>query len=102
MLLDPYLVLGRWVWFFVTLLNAKSGKLDSTLSKAPLKACHTRSRIEPSENDLVAALRSMVNAKAVEPDELPAKFLKLRLNPGPTVLQEFHWGVKLVWHKRKV
>ena len=28
--------------------------------------------------------------------------LKLGLNHDPTVLREFHWEVKLVWHQRKV
>ena len=40
----------------------------------------------------------MANVKVVGPDELLVELLKLRLNHYPTVLQEFHTVIKLVWH----
>ena len=44
----------------------------------------------------------MANAKAVEPDELPVELLKLGIKHDPTVLQEFHRVIKLVWSQREV
>ena len=61
-------------------------------------ACHIRSRDRTDRNKLMGALRSMANVKVVGPDELLVELLKLRLNHHPTVLQEFHTVIKLVWH----
>ena len=58
--------------------------------------------VEPTKNEDIAALRSMANAKAVEPDELPVGLLKLRSNHDLTVLRGFPQMIKLVWHQRKV
>ena len=44
----------------------------------------------------------MANAKAVGPDELLVELLKLGTNHDPTLLREFHWVIKLVWHQREV
>ena len=99
MLRNPGLVLGRWAWFFGTLLNAKFDKLRldiiEELRQWPITYTLV---IEPTENELMGALRSMANMKVVGPDELLVELLKLRLNHHPTVLQEFHPVIKLVWH----
>ena len=58
--------------------------------------------VEPTENELVGALRSMAHAKAVGPDELHVELLKLGMNHDPTELREFHRVIKLVWHQREV
>ena len=58
--------------------------------------------VEPTENELIGALKSIANAKAVKPDELPVELLKLGLNHDPTVLREFHQVIKLVWYQREV
>ena len=58
--------------------------------------------VEPTESELIGALRSMANAKAVGPNELPVELLKLEINHDLTVLQEFHRVIKLVWHQREV
>ena len=60
--------------------------------------CHIRSRDRTDRNESMGALRSMANVKVVGPDELLVELLKLRLNHHPTVLQELHTVVKLVWH----
>ena len=52
--------------------------------------------VEPTENELIGALRSMANAKAVGPGELPVELLKLGINHDPTVLREFDRVIKLV------
>ena len=43
----------------------------------------------------------MANAKTVKRDELRVKLPKREPSHGPTVLQEFHWVTKLLWHQRK-
>ena len=58
--------------------------------------------VEPTENEVIGALRSMANAKAEGPDELPVELLKLGTNNNPTVLREFHRVIKLVRHQREV
>ena len=58
--------------------------------------------VEPTENELIAALRLMVNTKAMGPDELLVELLKLGPNHDPTVLREFHRVIKLVYRQRNV
>ena len=103
MLRDPGLVLGRWTRFFGTLLNAKYDKLRLDIIEGLSQWPVTHSLgVELTENELIGALRSMTNAKAVGPDKLAVELLKFWLNHDPTVLREFHRVVKLVWHRRKV
>ena len=103
MLRGPGLVLGRWARFFGTLLNSKYDQLRlDILEGLPQWPITHALGVEPTENELVGALRSMANAKTVGPDELPLKLLKLAIIHDPTVLREFHRVIKLVWHQRKV
>ena len=59
-------------------------------------AYHTALGVEPTEDELIGALRSMANAKAVRPDELPVELLKPGINNDPTVLRVFHGVIKRV------
>ena len=103
MLRDPGLVLGRWARFFRTLLNLKSGKLRlDIIEELPQWPITHALGVEPTENELIGALRSMTNAKVLGPDELPVELLKLGINHDPTVLREFHRVIKRVWHQREV
>ena len=103
MLRDPELVRGRWARFFGTLLNSKSDKLKlDIIDKLPQWPITHALGVEPTENELIGALRSMANAKAVGPDELPVELLKLGINNDPTVLRVFHLVIKRVWHQREV
>ena len=103
MLRDPVLVLGRWARCFGALLNSKSNQLRlDILEGLPQWSITHALGVEPIENDLIGALRSMANAKAVGPDELPVELLNFGINRDPTVLREFHRMVKLVWHQREV
>ena len=103
MLRDPELVRGRWARFFGTLLNSKSDKLKlDIIEELPQWPITHALGVEPTENELIGALRSMANAKAVGPDELPVELLKLGINNDPTVLRVFHLVIKRVWHQRKV
>ena len=97
MLRDPGLVLGSWARFFGTLLNSKSDKLRLDIIEVLPQWPTTHALgVEPTENKLIGALRSMANAKAVGPDELPIELLKLGINHDPTVLREFHRVIKPV------
>ena len=102
MLRDPGLVLGRWARFFGTLLNAKFDKIRlGILEGLPQWPVTHALGVEQTENELIGALRSMANVKAVGPHEFPVEVLKLRLNRNPTVHQDFHRVIKPVWHQRK-
>ena len=103
MLRDPGIVLGRWARFFGTLLNSKSDQLRLDIIEGlPQWPITHALGVQPTENELIGALRSMANAKTVGPDELPVEFLKLGINHDPTVLRKFHRVIKLVWHQREV
>ena len=81
MLRDQGLILGRWAWFFGTLHNSKSDKLRlDIIEELPQWPITHALGVEPTENKLIEALRSMANAKAVGPDELPVELLKLGKN----------------------
>ena len=99
MLRDPGLVLGRWARSFGTLLNSKSDqfRLDTLEGLPQWRLTHALG-VEPTENELIGALTSMTNAKAVGPDETSVELLKLGINHDPTVPREFHRVIKLVWH----
>ena len=100
---DPGLILGRCARFFGTLLNSKSDKLRlDTIEELPQWPITHELGIEPTESELIGALRSMANAKAVGQDEIPVELLKIEINHDPTVLREFHRVIKLVWHHREV
>ena len=103
MLRDPGLVLGRWARYFGTLLSAKPDKLrPDILEGLPQWPVTHAFGVEPTENELIGALRPMTKTKAVGPDEQPVKLLELVLNHDPTVPREFHRVIKLVWHQREV
>ena len=103
MLRDPGLVLGRWARFFGTLLNSKCDKLRIDIIEGfPQWPITHALGVEPTENELIGALRPMANAKAVGPDELPVELRKLGINHDSTVLRELHGVIKLVWHQREV
>ena len=99
MLRDPGPILERWAWFFGILLNSKSDKLRlDIIEELPQWPITHDLGAEPIESELIRALRSMANTKAVGLDELPVRLLKLGINHDPTVLREVHRGIKLVWH----
>ena len=103
MLRAPGLILGRWARFFRTLLNSKSSKLRlGIIGELPQWPITHDLGIEPTESELIGALRSIANAKTVEQDEIPVELLKIGINHDPTVLREFHRVIKLVWHQREV
>ena len=103
MLRDPGLVLGRWARFFETLLNSKSDKLrPDIIEELPQWPIAHALGVEPTKNELIGALRSMANAKAMRPDELPVELLRVGINHDPAVFRGFHRVIKLVWYQREV
>ena len=101
MLRDAGLVLGRWARFFGTLLKSKSDQLRlDTLEGLPQRPITHALEVKPTGNELIGALRSMANAKAVGPDEHPVELLGI--SRDSTVLQVFRRRIKLVWHQREI
>ena len=58
--------------------------------------------IEPTENEIATAMKAVTNAKAMEPDGLPAELLKLGLQQDRTTLLELHRLTTLIWREGKV
>ena len=78
LLRDKGRIRERWVRFFRSLLSKKSDMLDPViLKRLPQKPVANALGIEPTE--IATAMKAMANAKAVEPDGLPAELLKLGL-----------------------
>ena len=86
LLRDKGRIRKRWVRFFRSLLNAKSDMLDPDISKRlPQHPVASALGSEPTEEEIVTAMKAMENAKTVGPDGLPAELLKLGLNnTGPS------------------
>ena len=57
--------------------------------------------IEPKEEEISTAMKTMANAKAVGPDCLPAELLKLGLQQDRTILLELHRLTTLIWREGK-
>ena len=100
LLRDVELIRERWMRHFRSLLNAKSETLDPTvMSKISQRFIAKALGVEPTEDEVAAALQSMANAKAVGPDGLSAELLKLGLHENR---RELHRITKLVWHGGQV
>ena len=93
----------RWVRFFRSLLNSKSDMLDPDIPKRlPQQPVASTLGIEPTEEEIVIAMKAMANAKAVGLDGLPVELLKLGLQQDRTILLELHRLTILIWRQRKV
>ena len=89
--------------FFRSQLNAKSDMLDPDIPKRlPQHPVASALGIEPTEDEITTAMKAMANAKAVEPDSLPAELLKLGLEQDRSILLELHRLTTLIWRERKV
>ena len=70
-------------------MNAKSVMLDPDIpTRLPQHPVTSALGIEPTEEEIVTAIKAMANAKAVEPDGLPAELLKFGLQQDRTILLE--------------
>ena len=85
MLRDPGLILEKWARFFGSLLNKLRLEIIEGL---PQWSATDDLGIESTGNELIAALRSMANGRAVGADELQVELLKLGLNHDPTMFRK--------------
>ena len=77
--------------------------LDPDIPKSlPQQAVASALGIEPTEEEIARAMKTMANEKAVGPDGLPAELLKLELQQDRTILLEFHRLTTLIWREGKV
>ena len=104
LLRDKGRIRERWVRFFRSLLNSKSDMLDVDIPKRlPQHPVASALGIEPTKEEIAAAMKAMANAKAVGSDGLPAELLKLRLQQEDrTILRELHRLTVLIWRQGKV
>ena len=66
------------------------------------KEAPAATRGECPEEEIATVMKTMANAKVVEPNGLPAELLKLRLQQDQTILLELHRLITLIWRKGKV
>ena len=90
---------ARWRRYFTSLLSTTSAALNRTiiegLSQKPTALSLGDPPIVSKEKQ---ALRSMVNGKAIGPDELPAELLKLGFSDSShEILLAFHGIIVAVW-----
>ena len=88
---------------FHSLLNSKSDMLDPDIPKRlPQHPVASALGIKPAEDEIATTMKAMANAKAVEPDGLPAELMKLGLQQDRTILLELHRLATLIWCEGKV
>ena len=93
----------RWVRFVRSLLNSKSDMLDPDIPKRlPQQPVAGALGIEPTEEEISAAIKAMANDKSVGADRLHAELMKLGLQQDRTILLEFHRLTPLIWREGKV
>ena len=84
-------------------LNAKSDMLDPDIPKRlPRHPVASAPGIDLTEEEIVTAMKAMVNAKEVGPDGLPVELLELGLQQDRTILLELHQLTALIWREGKV
>ena len=89
MLRDVELI-PRW---FHTLLNTKSPKLDPNITEALDQwPVNTPLGAQPTMQELIDAIRSLANGKAVGPDGIPVELFKIALNGDPALRQRLLEG----------
>ena len=89
----------RCLRFFLSPLNAKSDMIDPDIpTRLPQHPVASALRIKPTEEENATAMKAMTNikAKAVGPDDLPVKLLKLGLRRDRTIMLELHQLITLI------
>ena len=103
LLRDKGRIRERWVRFFRSLLNDKSDMLDPDIpERLPQHPVASILGIDPTEENISTAMKSMANAKTVGPDGLSAELLKLGLQQDRTILLELYRLTTLIWREGKV
>ena len=90
---------ARWRRYFTSLLNTTSAALNRAIVESLSQKPTALSLGDPPVvSEIKKALRSMVNGKAMGPDELPAELLKLGLSDSShEILLAFHDIIVAVW-----
>ena len=97
LLRDKVRIRERWVRFIRSLLKAKSDMLDLDVPESlPQRG------MEPTEEEIATAMKAVANAKAVGPDGLLTKLLKLELQQDRTILLELRRLTTLIRREGKV
>ena len=97
LLRDKVRIRERWVRFIRSLLKAKSNMLDPDVPKSlPQRG------MDSTEEEIATAMKAMANAKAVGPDGLLPKLLKLGLQQDRTILLELRRFTTLIRREMKV
>ena len=103
LLRDKGRIRERWVRFFRSLLNSKSDMLDPDIPKRlPQHPVASALGVGPMEEEIATVMKAMANAKAVEPNGLPAELLTLGLQQDRTILLELHRLTILIRRQGKV
>ena len=103
LLRDKGRIRERWVRFFRSLLNVKSDMLDFDIPKRlPQYPVASALGVEPTEEEIVTAMKAMANANAVGPGGLPAGLLELGLQEDRTILRELHRLTTFISREGKV
>ena len=103
LLRDKRRVRERLVLLFRSLLNSKSDMLDPDIPKRlPQQPIASALGMEPTEEEITTAMKTMTNVKAVGPDGLPAELPKLGLQQDRTILLELRRLTNPIWRGGKV
>ena len=98
LLRDIELIRELWVRLFHTLLNTKSPKLDPNIAEALDQwAVNTPLGVQPTMHELIDAIRSLANGKAVGPDGISVELFKIALNGDPALRQRLLDIVTGIW-----
>ena len=88
---DPEDVLQRWRRYNQSLLNSKSAKREPAIleqvARHPLSLSFND---DPTVEEVVRALRQVADGKAMGPEELPLRLLKLSLRGDREILAAVH------------
>ena len=97
LLRDKVCIRERWVRFIRSLLKAKSDMLDPDVPESlPQRG------VESTEEEIATAMKAVANAKAVGPDGLLPKLLKLGLRQDRTILLDLRRLTTLIRREGKV
>ena len=95
---DVELIRERWIRWFHTFLNAKSPRLDPNIAEGldqwpqniPLG-------VQPTMQELTAAIRWLANGKAVGPDGVSVELFKITLNGDPALRRRLLHIIVRIW-----
>ena len=99
---DVELIRERPVWWFHTLLNAKSPRLDPNIVEGldQWRPENMPLGVQPTMQKLTDAIRSLANGKAAGPDGVFVELVKITLNDDPALRRGLLDIVVHIWGGR--